>query len=329
MPARFSRNPAGVCFAALLTAAAFHCGNARAAAYPERPLRLIIAQAPGGNADVIGRALAEGLSLALRQQVVVDNRGGASGIVATELVVRAVPDGYTLLLVPSSFGVNPAVYPRLPYDELRDLAPIMLVASAPNILVVGPALAIKSVEELVRTAKAKPGQLTYGSSGNAGSTHLAAELLKLMAGIDMVHVPYKGASAALIDLISGRISLMFASMPSAITHVRSGRLRAVAVTSAKRAAAAPDLPTVAESGYPGFETSAWQGLLAPAATPRNVIDRLHGAALEAIARPLMRERLAADGAEAVGSTPQALSVFVKSEIAKWSQVVRAAGIRAE
>ena len=194
---------------------------------------------------------------------------------------------------------------------------------------VGPALSIKSVEELVRTAKAKPGQLTYGSSGNAGSTHLAGELLKLMAGIDMVHIPYKGASAALIDLISGRISLMFASLPSAITHVRSGRLRAVAVTGAKRSAAVPDLPTVAESGFPGFETSAWQGLLAPARTPRNVIDRLHAAALSALERPIMRERLAADGAEGVGSTPQALTVFVRAEIAKWSKVVRAAGIRAE
>ena len=330
MPPRLSGGAAPSRFAALLLMVAVSTsGIARAAAYPERPVRLIIAQSPGGNADVIGRALAEGLSLALGQQVVVDNRGGASGIVATELVVRALPDGYTLLLVPSSFGVNPAVYPKLPYDELKDLAPIMLVASAPNILVVGPALPIKSVDELVRTAKAKPGQLTYGSSGNAGSTHLAAELLKLMAGVDMVHVPYKGASAALIDLISGRISLMFASLPSAITHVRSGRLRAVAVTSAKRVSAVPDLPTVAESGYPGFETSAWQGLLAPAGTPSNVIDRLHGAALQAIARPLMRERLAADGAEAVGSTPQALSAFVKSEIAKWSKVVRAAGIRAE
>lgn len=330
MAARFSRSAAALrCAAALTIAAISAAGNAHAAGYPERPVRLIIAQAPGGNADVIGRALAEGLGLALGQQVVVDNRGGASGIVATELVVRALPDGYTLLLVPSSFGVNPVVYPQLPYDELRDLAPITLVASAPNILVIGPALSIKSVEELVRIAKSKPGQLTYGSSGNAGSTHLAGELLKLMAGIDMVHIPYKGASAALIDLISGRISLMFASLPSAITHVRSGRLRAVAVTGAKRSAAVPDLPTVAESGFPGFETSAWQGLLAPARTPRNVIDRLHAAALSALERPIMRERLAADGAEGVGSTPQALTAFVRAEIAKWSKVVRAAGIRAE
>jgi tripartite-type tricarboxylate transporter receptor subunit TctC len=290
---------------------------------------MIIAQTAGGNADIIGRALAEGLTEGLGQQVVVDNRGGASGIVATEIAVRAPPDGHTLLLVSSAFGVNPSVFRKLPYDAQRDLAPVTQVAYAPNILVVGPALAVKSVAELAQAAKAQPGKLTFGSSGTLGSPHLAGELFKLMAGVEMVHIPYKGAAAALVDLISGRISMSFASMPSAIPHVRSGRLRALAVTGVKRSAAVPDLPTVAESGYPGFETSAWQGLLVPAGTPRAIIERLHAESARALHRPLMRDRLAADGAEAVGSTPAAFADYVRNEIAKWAKVVRAAGLTAE
>jgi tripartite-type tricarboxylate transporter receptor subunit TctC len=295
--------------------------------YPDRPIRLIVAQSPGGNADIIARALAEGLSERLGQQLVVDNRGGGSGVIAIEMVVRAPPDGYTLVLVASSFGVNPAVNTKLPYDQQRDLAPITLVASAPNILVVGPALPIKSVAELIQVAKSKPGQLTFGSSGNLGSPHLAGELFKLMTGTDMIHVPYKGAAPALTDLIAGRISRSFASLPSAIGHVRTGRLRALAVTSEKRFSLVPELPTVAESGLPGFETSAWQGLLAPAATPRPIVNRLYSESAKVLVAPAMRNLLAANGAEAVGSTPAALAAFVQAQIAKWSKVVRAAGIK--
>ncbi|MCE9640888.1 MAG: tripartite tricarboxylate transporter substrate binding protein [Betaproteobacteria bacterium] len=314
-------------FAAALLALSM-AGNAHAL-YPDRPIRLIVAQSPGGNADIIGRALAEGLGERLGQTVVVDNRGGASGIIAIELVVRAPADGHTLLLVASSFGVNPALNRKLPYDQQRDLAPITLVATAPNILVVGPALQIKSVADLIQVAKSKPGQLTFGSSGNLGSPHLAGELFKLMTGVDMVHVPYKGAAASLTDLIAGRISLSFASLPSAVGHVKSGRLRALAVTSEKRFSLTPDLPTVAESGLPGFETSAWQGLLAPAKTSRAIVNRINAESASSVNSPAMRNLLAANGAEGVGNSPEAFSAFVQAQIAKWTKVVRAAGIQAE
>ncbi len=295
-------------------------GNAQAL-YPDRPIRLIVAQSPGGNADIIGRALAEGLGERLGQTVVVDNRGGASGIIAIELVVRAPADGHTLLLVASSFGVNPALKRKLPYDQQRDLAP--------NILVVGPALQIKSVAELIQVAKSKPGQLTFGSSGNLGSPHLAGELFKLMTGVDMVHVPYKGAAASLTDLIAGRISLSFASLPSAVAQVKSGRLRALAVTSEKRFSLTPDLPTVAESGLPGFETSAWQGLLAPEKISRAIVNRINAESASSVKSPAMRNLLAANGAEGVGNSPEEFSAFVQAQIAKWTKVVRAAGIQAE
>ena len=294
--------------------------------YPERPIRLLIAQAPGGNADIIARALADGLAERLGQSIVADNRPGASGIIATETTVRAAPDGYTILLVPSSFGVNPAVTRKLPYDQLRDLEPITLVASAPNVLVVGPALPIKSVADLVKAAKANPGKLTYGSSGNLGSPHLAGELFELMTGTDMVHVPYKGAATAMVDLIGGRISLSFASLPSAISHIRGGRLTAIAVTSEKRFPLTPDLPTVSESGLPGFETTAWQGLVAPAKTPAAIIQRLNAEAVQVLNQPVMRERLTQNGAVAVGSTPEELWAFARAQIEKWAKVIKAAGI---
>lgn len=300
-----------------------------AAAFPDRPIRLIVAQSPGGNADIIGRALAEGLSERLGQSVIVDNRGGASGIIAIELVVRAQPDGNTLLLVASSFGVNPALKRKLPYDQQRDLAPVTLVATAPNILVVGPALQVKSVDDLIQVAKSRPGQLTFGSSGNLGSPHLAGELFKLMTGVSMTHVPYKGAAASLTDLIAGRISMSFASLPSAIGHVRSGRIRALAVTSEKRFSLVPELPALAELGLPGFETSAWQGLLAPANTPRAIVNRINAESAAAIASPSMRTLLAANGAEGVGNSPAAFATFVQNQISKWTKVVQAAGIQAD
>jgi tripartite-type tricarboxylate transporter receptor subunit TctC len=316
-------------FAAALFALTLSSSWNAEAAYPDRPVRLIVAQSPGGNADIIGRALAEGLSERLGQPVIVDNRGGASGIIAIELVVRAQPDGHTLLLVASSFGVNPALKRKLPYDQQRDLAPITLVATAPNILVVGPALMVKSVAELIQVAKSRPGELTFGSSGNLGSPHLAGELFNLMTGVRMVHVPYKGAAASLTDLIAGRISISFASLPSAIGHVKSGRLRALAVTSEKRFSLVPDLPTIAELGLPGFETSAWQGLLAPANTPRAIINRINADSAAAVSSPAMRNLLAANGAEGVGNSPAAFAAFVQNQIAKWTKVVRAAGIEAE
>ena len=295
-------------------------------AYPERPIRLIIAQAPGGNADIIARALAEGMAERLGQNVVPDNRPGASGIIATEMAVRAQPDGYTILLVPSSFGVHAAANRKLPYDQLRDLAPITHIASAPNVLVVGPALPIKSVADLVKAAKANPGKLTYGSSGNLGSPHLAGELFELMTHTDMLHVPYKGAATAMIDLIGGRISMSFASLPSAIAHIRAGRLNAIAVTSDRRFPLLAELPTLSESGLPGFETSAWQGLVAPAKTPPAILKRLNTEAVAVINQPAMRDRMVQNGAIPIGSTPEELWDFARKQIEKWGKVIKAAGI---
>jgi len=322
---------------ARFTAAAFLTGSLAAmplctiaaeANYPQRPVRLIIAQAPGGNADIVGRAFALRMSEGLGQQIVVDNRPGASGIIATETTVRAAPDGYTILLVPSSFGVNPSVR-KLPYDQLRDLTPITLLALAPNILVVNPNLPIKTVADLVAMAKAKPGQLRFGSSGNLGSPHLAGELFKTMAKVDMVHIPYKAASAALLDVMSGSIELSFASMPSAIGLTKAGKMRAVAVTSLKRSIIVPELPTIAEAGYPGFETAAWQGLLGPAKLPDPILRRLNAEAAKAARDADLKQRLLADGAEPVGNSPEEFRTWATLEIAKWGKVVKAIGVKVD
>jgi len=308
------------------------CGGMLAAGavageYPGKPIRLVVAQSPGGNADIIARAVAQKLGEALRQQVIVDNRGGAGGIVGCEVVAHATPDGYTLLLVSSAFGVTPSLQKRLPYDPVASFSPITLVAFSPNILVVHPAVPARTVKEIVELARARPGQLNFGSSGSGGSTHLAGELFKHLAHIDMVHVPYKGAAAALIDVIAGNVQLMFASMPSAIGHVRAGKLRGIAVTSAKRSAAVPDLPTVAESGLADFETSAWQGMFAPAGTSPRIVTTLNSQIARAVRSADMKERLAAEGSEPVGNSPAEFAAYVKREIKRWSDVVKATGMQ--
>jgi tripartite-type tricarboxylate transporter receptor subunit TctC len=297
--------------------------------YPVRPVRFIVAQTPGGSADFVARLITAELGKRLGQQFVVENRGGASGIIATEIAVKATPDGYTLLLVASPFAVNPSLYSKLPYDPLADLAPITLPATAPNILVVNLALPVRSVKDLIELARAKPGQLNFGSSGQGGSPHLAGEMFKLMADVDIRHVPYKGAGAAMVDLIAGQIQLNFASMPSAIVHVRSGKLRAIAVTSLARSQLTPDLPTVAESGLPGFETGAWQGIFAPRNTPPATILLLNGEIARAVHQPEIRKQLAAEGAEPVANSPAEFARWLRAEIAKWAKVVKAANVRVE
>jgi len=307
-------------------AAALLCASTALAQYPTRPIRLIVAQAPGGNADIVARTLAAKLGERLGQQVVADNRPGASGIIAAELTVRAPADGYTILLVPSSFGVNPSIR-KLPYDSLRDLAPVTLAGTAPNILVVNPSVPIRSVADLAALARAKPGQLRFASSGNAGSVHLAGELFKTMANVDMMHIPYKGAAPALVEVVAGHVEMSFASMPTGLPLARSGKLRGVAVTSLARSIAIPELPTFAESGFPGFETAAWQGILAPARTPAAIIARLNVEIAAAVKSPDVRERLLADGAEPVGNSPEAFARYLRDEIEKWAKVVRATGLR--
>jgi tripartite-type tricarboxylate transporter receptor subunit TctC len=297
--------------------------------YPKRPVRFIVAQTAGGAADFVARIIAEALGKRLGQQFVVDNRAGASGIIASEITAKAPPDGYTLLLVTTSFGVNPALYKKLPYDPLGDFAPITHIAYSPQILVVNPALKIQTVKDLIALARAKPGELNYGVSSIGGATQLSAELFNLMANVKMTQIPYKGAPATLVDLMGGRIDLAFSSMPSAMAHVRSGKLRGIAVTSVKRSATAPDVPTIAESGLPGYEMVAWQGLLAPKGTPPGIVQLLNRETVTIVHQPEVRKQLAAEGGEPVGNSPEEFARWAKAEIAKWTKVVREAGIKAE
>jgi len=296
--------------------------------YPVRPVRFVVPFPPGGAVDIVARLLAQQLTEALGQQVVIDNRGGASTIIGTELVARATPDGYTLLMGTTALATNPGLYPKLPYDAARDLAPIVHVGSTPLVLVVPPTLAVHTVKDLIALAQAKRGQLNFASSGNAGPAHLAGELFKTIAGVDMVHVPFRGAGLALPALAGSQVQLMFATMPSAMPLVKSGQIRAIAVTSLTRVRAAPELPPVAET-LPKFEVAGWYGLLAPAKTPAAIIQRLNKHTASILQRPDFRDRVAADGTEAKGGTPAEFAAYIASETQKWANVIRRAGVKAE
>jgi tripartite-type tricarboxylate transporter receptor subunit TctC len=298
-------------------------------AYPTRPVRMIVAYPPGGGTDIVGRMMAQKLGEAFAQTVVIDNRGGATGNIGTELAARANPDGYTLLMgnvAPNA--INVSLFKKLPYDPVKDFAPVSLVAITPNILVVNPAVPVKTVKDLIALAKAKPGVLNFPSAGVGSSSHLAGELLKILAKVDMVHVPYKGGGPALIDTISGQMQVMFATMPAAMPHVKSGKVRPVAVTTDKRSQTLPELPTIAET-VKGYEASTWYGLLAPAGTSPAIVTRLHQDVVKILATPDTREKLVAQGFEPVGNRPAEFGAYIKSEIAKWERVIREAGIKAE
>ena len=297
--------------------------------YPNRPVRLIVPQSPGASTDLTARLVAQKLSGALGQQVVVDNRLGAGSIVGTELVAKATPDGYTLLVVASSITLNPTLHKNLPFDPIRDLAPITQLSAFPNILVVHPTVPVKTVKDFIALAKAKPGSLNYGSSGVATSTHLATELFKYMTGIDMVHVPYKGGGPAVQALLGGQVQLNFATIVSVLPHMRSGKLRGIAVTTAKRSPAAPDIPTIAESGVPGYDHGPWNGFLAPAKTPRAVIARLNEETARILQLPETKAVLNNEGAEPVGNKPEEFGAIIREETAKWAKVIKAAGIKAD
>jgi len=305
-------------------------GVAQAAdGYPSRPIRMIVAYPPGGGTDQVGRVMADQLSQTLGQNVVVDNRGGATGNIGTELAARAVPDGYTLLMgnvAPNA--VNVSLFKKLGFDPVRDFAPVSLVAVTPNILVTNPSIPVKTVKELIAYAKAKPGALNFPSAGVGSSSHLAGEMLKSMTGISMVHIPFKGGGPALVAVIAGEVQIMFATMPAAMPHVKSGKVKPVAVTTAKRSQAMPDLPTIAESGVKGYEASTWYGLLAPARTPQAIVTRLHGDTVKILAGPT-RQRLEVQGFEPEGGTPAEFTAYIKSEIIKWAKVIKDAGIPAE
>jgi tripartite-type tricarboxylate transporter receptor subunit TctC len=298
--------------------------------YPARPVHLIVPFPPGGINDVLARVTGQKLAESLGQSVVVENRPGAGGTLGSNAVAKAPPDGYSLLFgATSTVAVSPHLYPGIPYDPIADFAPIVQIASVGSILVVNPALPAASVRELVALARARPGSLNFGSAGSGASQHMGGELLKSLAAIDIVHVPYKGGAAAMTDLIAGQISFMIEPIPTALPHIKSGRVRALAVSSARRAAALPELPTIAESGYPGYDLTIWFGLLAPASTPRELIARINADVVKILAGADMRERLSAQGAEPVGDTPEAFAAHIRSEVARWGQVVKASGAKVD
>jgi tripartite-type tricarboxylate transporter receptor subunit TctC len=300
--------------------------TAAAADYPVKPIRMIVSLAPGGGVDTTARLLSQKFTAAWNQQVVVENRPGAGGTIATEVVARSAPDGYTLLMTSVGHTITPSLY-KLSYDAVTDFAPITLVVLAPSVLVVHPSLPVKSVRELIAFATARPHQLLYSSSGNGSPQHLAAELFKLMTGAAFVHIPYKGTAPSIVDLIGGRVSVSAASVVSTLPHVNAGRLRALAVVSAKRAQAVPQLPTVAEAGVPGYAVETWYGLFAPAATPHEIVAALNQETVKALAEPEAKEKLLAMGLEPVGSSVEHFTAYVRSEVDKWAKVIRSADIR--
>lgn len=298
-----------------------------AQSYPARPVRLVVAFPAGGGIDSVTRLLAPKLTEALGQQMVIDNRVGASGNIGTDYVAKSAPDGYTVLMAYASHASNAALFDRLPYDTVKDFQPVSLIGAVPHILLVNPSLPVKSVPDLLKLAKTRPGDINYSSPGNGTPLHLATELLKVIARIKLTHVPYKGAQPAMVATISGETQMTITTMVVATPLMNAGRLRGVAVLDAKRVASFPDLPTVAESGVKGTESNSWYGMLVPAKTPRPVVDRLHGAMVKALAAPDIKQKFAEQTVQIAGSTPEQFEKYIRDEIAKWSGVVKASGAK--
>ena len=315
--------------AAMLACAALATPAFAQPAYPSKPVRIISIFAPGGGNEVICRLVAQQLTERLKQQVIVENRVGANGIVGTEAVARAAPDGYTFTLIPSGHTVNASMYKKLPFDSLKDFTPITLAGSGPLVLAVHPSLPLKNVRDLIALAKSRPGQLTYVSSGIGASGHLAGALFDTMTGTKMEHIPYKGMSLAVSDLMGGQVSMTFGTSLSVIPHVRTGRLRALATTGAQRSPAMPDLPTVAESGMPGYEAGLWYGFVGPARMPPEIVQRLNAEIVAILAQPDTREKLASQGLDARSSTPDEFARVLAADIVRWAAVVQKLGLRAE
>jgi len=320
---------AALSLAATLAILAPHAARA-ADAYPAKPVRFVVAFPPGGGTDIIARAIAQKLAERIAQQVVVDNRPGAGGNIGTDIVAKSAPDGYTMLMGSAGpLAINASLFGKMPFDPIKDLAPVTLAASTPNVLVVHPSLRAATVKELIALAKARPGEINFASSGHGTPAHLAGELFNSMAGVKMVHVPYKGAAPALADLLGGQVQLMFSTMPPALPHVKDGKLRALAVTSAKRSPAAPDIPTLDEIALPGFEANTWHGVVVPAGTPATIVARLNREIVAILHLPDVVERFSSQGAEALGSTPEEFAAYIRSETLKWAKVVRDSGAKAE
>ena len=313
---------------ALVTGTAIIAGIAHAQTYPAKPIRLVVPQPPGGGNDTIARMISQKLSVTLRQQIAVDNRAGAGGLIGADIAAKAPPDGYTLLLGNvAALAIIPNVQKKVPYDALKDFAPISLIASAPLLVVVHPSLPVTTVKQLIALAKAKPGQLNYASNGVGSSTHLATEMFKLMTKTDLVHVPYKGLGPATTDLLSGQVQLMFSSAVAMMPHAQAGRLRAIAMTGAKRSSAIPNIPTVAEAGVPDYESGSWYGILAPAGTPREIVDLLNREIVAAVRSSDISDRLAAEAVIPIGSTPAEFAAHIQKEYARIGNVIRSSGAK--
>lgn len=300
-----------------------------AQSYPVRTIRLIAHSSPGGTSDILGRLMAHKLTEALGQQVVVENRAGASGIIGVDIAAKSAPDGYTMLITQTSIAINPSMFAKLPYNAMRDFAPVTQLVAAPNVLVVHPSVPATSVKGFIALAKAQPGSLINGSPGQGTSPHLSAELFKIMAGIKLDHVQYKGAGQAMLSLLAGEVPVMFTTPPTAMPYLKAGRLRPLGVTTTTRIDALPDVPAIAEAGVPGYESVQWFGMLVPAGTPRPIIDRLHQELTRVLRAPDMKERLNSLGLDAVGSTPEEFAAYIKSETEKWAKVIKTMGIKPE
>ena len=324
MKARFPARSVATAVLALAGALTSHAAET----YPARPIRMVVPYAPGGNTDVLARMIALRAGQALGQQVVVDNRPGGNTLIGTGLVANSAGDGYTIMLTTLTFAVVPSIYQKLPFDARRDFTPITLAVTLPNVLVINPSVPAKSLKELIAHAKSSPGKLNYASTGSGTSPHLSMELLKSMAGIDLVHIPYKGGGPAMNDLIGGQVSAQFIGLPVALPHIKSGKLRALGVTSAKRASAAPDIPAIAET-LKGYELDPWFGVLGPRGMPRAIVQRLQKEIAAALHSAEMKSQLAAMGAEPVGSTPDRFAAYIASEIAKYAALVKVAGVKVE
>jgi len=322
---------AGVLGAAgfILLAATF-ASAASAQSYPAKTVRMIVPLVPGGSVDTVARALAQKMAETMGQQVVVDNRGGASGNIGTELVVRSPADGYTIMTVSMTLVVNQFLFPKLPYDVVRDLAPVSLIGAAPLVLTVHPSVPVKSVQELIALAKKYPGKLNYPSAGKGTNSHLSMELFKSMTGTDIVNVPYRGGGPGQMALLAGEVDLGFNNLPAVIPHLKAGKVRFLAITTVKRSSALPELPTVAEAGVPGYSFTTWYGVLVPAATPAGIVGALHAHVVKAMRSPEMSQRFSYEGAEIIASTPAQFAAHIKAEIARWAKVVREAeGLKAD
>jgi tripartite-type tricarboxylate transporter receptor subunit TctC len=321
----------GTCARLLLAAlAALQVGTSLAqSGYPNRPVRIVVPSSAGGGTDIVARIIAPELSKRLGQQVVIDNRPGAGTMIGIEVASKAAPDGYTLLMGLSTLAINSALYKKVPYDPARDFAPITQAVSSASIIVVHPSLPVKTVKELIAFARTRPGQLNYASAGTGTYPHMTMELFLSMAGLKMVHIPYKGTSPAMIDMLAGQTAVMAATILTGMPQIRAGRLRPLGITSLQRSAAAPEIPTLVESGLPGFESVQWYGVLAPAQTPRDIIAKLHGELVQILQSPDVKQRFVNDGADPVGSTPEEFARYIRAELVKWAKVARDAGITPE